>query len=127
MAFVATPSGRLLVGVQGDVTVLQLPHSEFWEDIAVERTGAEMLEVVDGGTRKIVVVLENITFMSTRGLGKFLTLQSRLAEQGGKIVLCSIPEVFWRPFERKKVEKLFLIAPDLLTALKLLAEHRTQQ
>jgi anti-anti-sigma factor len=78
---------------------------------------------------KIIVDLQDVNFVSSAGMGAFLSVVSELRTHGGDIVFVKMGDKVARVFESLDVLDYFIIAPDIKTAkselrTKTLAEPR---
>lgn len=52
--------------------------------------GAQLLAVVDGGARQLVLDFATLDYISSAGLRLVLVLAKRLKQDGGRLVLCAM-------------------------------------
>ena len=89
-----TRHGRLEVEDVGDVTVVNFIDEKIDEQ-NIQAIGEELFHLVDElGRRKILLDLDNVEYLSSAALGKFISLDKKLNSLGGHLVLCNIdPEI----------------------------------
>src|SRR6266446_4051311 len=102
---------RLEVEDIGDVTVVHFTDKKI--------LGEQLFSLVDElGRRKIVLNFENVEYLSSAALGKFITLNKKVNAAGGKLMLYSIDPTIYEVFEITKLNKVFNIQKDEQTALQ---------
>jgi anti-sigma B factor antagonist len=77
-----------------------------------------VLELVDAGTRKIVVDFARTGYIDSSGLGVLVSLAKKLREGGGELRLASLNEDLRTLFELTKLESQFFIAETRAHALE---------
>ena len=70
------------------------------------------------GRRRIILDFRNVDYLSSAALGKFITLNKKVAGAGGKLVLCNIDPNIYEVFEITKLNKLFNIQREEQQALQ---------
>ena len=65
----------------------------------------------------LVVDLARVTFMDSSGLAVLIQGMQRVQEYGGKFVLANIQESVRHIFEIARLDQVFLISPDVESAL----------
>ena len=109
---------RLEVEDIGDVTVVNFIDEKI-EEQNIQAIGEELFHLVDElGRRNILLNLDNVEYLSSAALGKFITLNKKVQAAGGKLVLCNIDPQIREVFEITKLDKLFLICGDEQEALQ---------
>jgi len=76
--------------------------------------------LLDGSTRHLLVDLSGVDFMDSASAGAFLRLDDRVARDGGRLVLHSLPRLLERLVERTGLNQALMIAPDEKAARALL-------
>ncbi len=79
-------------------------------------------KVIDDGNNKIVVDCENLSYISSAGLGVFMGFVEELREAGGDIKICGLTEKVKQPFEILGFETLFHFCPDVVQAKEKFSE-----
>ena len=72
----------------GDAVVIR-PRGRITELEAPDLTN-EMLERIDGGTRRIIVDLNDVPFMTSSGLGSFMAAYRRGRKKGAVLILADL-------------------------------------
>jgi anti-anti-sigma factor len=82
-------------------------------DLACEPEFRERLRSLDGnGFRKVVLDLQEVTFIDSTGLRLILGLWERSVEEGFALVLVKGPEAVHRVFEITGLQQVLPIVPD---------------
>src|SRR5215831_14618076 len=110
---------KVLSHTVGEVVVLAVDapveidvgNAEAFKDGALAAIGAAKLAVVD---------CRFIEFFDSAGLGVLLTIQKRLAERGGKVVLAAVNRAVHDIFRMVGFDVVFLTYHDLPKALQAL-------
>jgi anti-sigma B factor antagonist len=114
----AEGSKRLEVKERGDVTVVSFLDKKILDESNIESIGRELLALLEERPQiKLLLDFENVQYLSSAALGKLITLNKRVAEGNGKLVLCSIRPQIYEVFQITKLNKIFDIAEDEATAL----------
>ncbi|BAZ13623.1 anti-sigma-factor antagonist [Calothrix sp. NIES-4071] len=69
----------------------------------------EIADLVENGTKIVLVDLKNVTFMDSSGLGALVLAFKTLRAANSKLVLCSINEQIRILFELTSMDKVFEI------------------
>jgi anti-sigma B factor antagonist len=111
-------SKRLRVRERGDVTVASFMDKKILDESNIEEIGKELLGLVAKKPQiKLLLDFENVQYLSSAALGKLITLNKRVAESDGKLVLCSIKSQIYEVFQITKLNKIFDIADDEVLGL----------
>lgn len=79
-------------------------------------------EILGEGATKIIVDLEKLEFMSSSGLRAIISLEKKLGERGGKLVLASMSETVENLFNLTRLYDLFVVRKSLGEALAVFRE-----
>jgi anti-sigma B factor antagonist len=113
------PFGRLWIENKRDVTVVHFVDREILNEQNIQMVGDELFKLVDElGRQKILLNFGNVEFLSSAALGKLITLNRKVQAMRGKLILCSISKEIKDVFEITKLDKLFTIAQDELSAMQ---------
>ncbi|MBI4581672.1 MAG: STAS domain-containing protein [Planctomycetes bacterium] len=86
----------------------------------IEQIGLQLYDLVDArGHRKLILDFDKVQSLSSQALGILITLEKKLVEAKGKLVLCSLRPELARLFEIAKLHKHFKFAADEEAALAL--------
>ncbi|MEJ2428701.1 MAG: STAS domain-containing protein [Deltaproteobacteria bacterium] len=78
----------------------------------------KLFEVIDDGTRSVVVDFANLDYISSAGLRVLLKAAKELKRSDGKIVLCSMKDYIKEVFEIAGFVSLFPITSSAIDAVK---------
>ena len=110
---------RLEVEDIGEVTVVSFTDKKILDEQNIQVIGEQLFSLVDDlGRRKILLNFGNVEYLSSAALGKFITLNKKVAQASGKLVLCNIAPQIYEVFEITKLNRLFKIEKDEQTALQ---------
>lgn len=99
--------GALIIRLKGE-----LDHH------TADRLRTEMDQAIQGSAgRNIVLSLKELAFMDSSGLGVILGRYKRIAESGGKLVVCDVHPHMHRLFEMSGLYKIIALEADEQTAL----------
>lgn len=91
-----TTDAAIVIYVDGDLTTNTSPDVE-----------AEILEVLEGESKHVVINVEKVNFIASTGLRVILALGKRLSGQGLKLTVCSMNPSTRSVFEMSGFAKLF--------------------
>src|SRR5262249_23275576 len=105
-----TQPRRRLIEVEdiGDVTVVNFTENKILDEARIQVIGDQLFQLVDElGRRKILLNFGNVEYLSSAALGKLITLNKKLQNVGGRLILCNIDSTIYEVFEITKLNKLF--------------------
>ncbi|GIW81037.1 MAG: hypothetical protein KatS3mg105_2844 [Gemmatales bacterium] len=110
---------RLEVEDIGDVSVITFTDRKILDEQNIQAIGEELFRLVDDdGRHKILLNFSNVDYLSSAALAKLITLNKKLQQVGGRLVLCNIDPQIYEVFEITKLNKLFNIQAEAQTALQ---------
>ena len=110
---------RLELEPIGDVTVVNFVDRKILDDQNIQVIGEQLFSLVDEqGLRKILLNFSNVEFLSSAALGKLITLNKKLQQVGGKLILCNIDAQIFEVFEITKLDRFFKIIKEEQAALQ---------
>ena len=110
---------RLEVEQIGDVTVVNFIDRKILDEQNIQVIGEQLFSLVDeAGRRKILLNLGNVEYLSSAALAKLITLNKKVQQTGGRLILCNIDTQIYEVFEITKLNKLFNIYPGEQEALQ---------
>ncbi len=110
---------RLEVEHIGDVTVVNFVDRKILDEQNIQIIGEQLFSLVDEeGWRKILLNFGNVEYLSSAALGKLITLNKKLQQAGGKLILCNIDPQIHEVFEITKLDKFFKIIKEEQAALQ---------
>src|SRR5579884_1436972 len=99
---------RLEVEDIGDVTVVNFIDKKILDEQTIQTIGDQLFSLVDeSGRRKILLNFGNVEYLSSAALAKFITLNRKVSQSGGRLVLCDIDPQIREVFEITKLNKVF--------------------
>ena len=105
---------------QNDLTILSL-EGYLDAHTAPEFENAVQQEI-DAGNRRLIVNCEGLTYISSAGLGVFMSFLEEIREAGGDIKICGPSPKVLQVFEILGFPELFDMLPDVPSAVKRYAE-----
>ncbi|OGZ69487.1 MAG: hypothetical protein A3D44_03655 [Candidatus Staskawiczbacteria bacterium RIFCSPHIGHO2_02_FULL_42_22] len=104
----------------GNVALVTLifPDNQIMKKEDIDAMGRELVKLIDVGAHEMVVNFENIEYMSSAAIAKFIRIQRRISDRGGKLVLCQIPPQIYEVFEITRFHHLFKIVATQADALR---------
>jgi anti-sigma B factor antagonist len=110
---------RLEVENIGDVTVVNFVDRKILDEQNIQIIGEQLFSLVDEeSSRKMLLNFGNVEYLSSAALGKLITLNKKLQNAKGKLILCNIDPQIHEVFEITKLDKFFRIIKDEQTALQ---------
>ena len=110
---------RLEVEDIGDVTVVNFVDRRILDEQNIQIIGEQLFSLVDElGRRKLILNFSNVEYLSSAALGKLITLNKKLQQAQGKLILCNIDPQIYEVFEITKLNKLFTIHKDEQSGLQ---------
>ncbi|QOI99759.1 MAG: STAS domain-containing protein [Phycisphaeraceae bacterium] len=71
----------------------------------------------DAAVPHVVLNFASVTYVNSSNLAQLLKLRGALAESGRQVCLCGVSEDVWNVLKVSRLDQLFRIAPDPMTAL----------
>jgi len=104
---------------KGDIIIVYLrKFLPILDGESIQILGEQLFDLVDNqGNRKLLLDFEKVVFVSSAALGKLITLNKKLQQAGGKLVMCKIGKEILEVLEVTKLDKLFHIYADQQGAL----------
>jgi anti-sigma B factor antagonist len=110
---------RLEMEPIGDITVVNFLDKKILDEQNIQIIGEELFRLVDDqGYRKLLLNFGNVEYLSSAALGKLITLNKKLQQAGGRLVLCNIRPEIHEVFEITKLDKFFKIVKEEQAALQ---------
>jgi anti-sigma B factor antagonist len=95
----------------GDVAVISLEGAV--DAHTAPQFEAAMQAVIDEQKHRIVVDCEKLTYISSAGLGVFMSFIEEVRDEGGDIKICGLAPKVKQPFEILGFESLFDFCDDV--------------
>src|SRR5437868_10822518 len=110
---------RLEVEDIGDVTVVNFTDRKILDEQNIQVIGEQLYSLVDeAGRRKILLNFGNVEYLSSAALAKLITLNKKLQQAAGRLILCNIHPQISELFEITKLNTLFTIQTQEQHALQ---------
>jgi anti-sigma B factor antagonist len=110
---------RLEVENIGDVTVVNFVDKKILEEQNIANIGEQLFALVEqDGLTKLLLNFGNVEYLSSAALGKLITLNKKVKDAGGKLILCEISPQIYEVFEITRLDKFFRIEKDEQSALQ---------
>jgi anti-sigma B factor antagonist len=111
-------SKRLNVQQKSGVYVVHFMDRKILDESNIVEIANDLFDLVDKNKPiKLCLNFGNVQYLSSTVLGKLITLNTRVGEDNGKLVLCGIRPQILEVFKITKLTKLFDIVEDETTAL----------
>ena len=85
-----------------------------------EELVALMKTTIEGGTKKVLFNLKEVSFMNSTGLGLLLSAVSKTRTAGGEMAICSLSEQMKKLLQMTKLEGVFNVHADEASAIAYL-------
>ena len=110
---------RLEVEDHGDIAVVNFIDKKILDEQNIQMIGEDLFRLVEElNRRKILLNFSNVEFLSSAALGKLISLNRKVQEVRGKLMLCGISKEIMEVFVITKLDKLFTIHPTEQEALQ---------
>jgi anti-sigma B factor antagonist len=104
---------RLELDYFSDIAIVHFVDRKLLDEQNLQIIGEQLFSLIDEeGWRKILLNFDNIEYISKDLLGKLITLNKKLQQAGGKLVLCAMDPQIYEIFEITRLDKLFKIVKD---------------
>jgi anti-sigma B factor antagonist len=110
-----TNSFTVECGRQGDISILSV--NGFLDAHTAPRFEKSIQEEVDAGRFRIIVDCAKLTYISSAGLGVFMSFVEDVREKGGDIKICGLTEDVYQVFDILGFPALFDILPNRQAAI----------
>jgi anti-sigma B factor antagonist len=117
----ASPPRRRRLEVEniGDVTVVNFVDRKILDEQNIQIIGDQLFSLVDeDGCRKILLNFKNVEYLSSAALGKLITMNKKVQNAGGKMILCNIEPKIYEVFEITKLDRILKIEREEQEALQ---------
>lgn len=102
----------------GDVTVVHFTDRRIVEASEIQILADELNQLVQDGRRKLLLNFDTVVYKSSMVLGTLTSLNGRLREMGGKLVLCGISKDIREVYRITRLDTVLAIVPDEQTGLR---------
>ena len=105
---------------QGDITVFAVEG--YLDAHTAPRFEKSIQDEFDAGRFKIIVDCAGLTYISSAGLGVFMSFVEDVRDRGGDIKICALNEAVYQVFDILGFPALFDIVPDQPAAVQKFSE-----
>lgn len=105
---------------QNDLTILSL--AGFLDAHTAPEFETAVEQEIESGHRKLIVDCQGLSYISSAGLGVFMSFLEELRENGGDIKICGPSPKVLQVFEILGFPAIFDMLPDVPAAVKRYAE-----
>jgi anti-sigma B factor antagonist len=77
----------------------------------------EIIALIDGGIRKIIIDCDKLTYISSFGIGVLLRMNKKAKASGGEVKIANVHKKIMDVINLMRLGKLFSIYPDVNRAL----------
>ena len=99
-----------------DIVLLKIDGK--FDAISAPEAEKEISSVISDGTKKIIINMEKVRYISSAGLRTLLIAAKEIKVEKGKIVICSMPEAVKKVFEISGFSTIFEICETEAEAIK---------
>ena len=110
---------------EGDVTVLLL--TGYLDAHTAPQFEKAIQEEFDNGRVRILVDCSGLTYISSAGLGVFMSFVEDVREAGGDIKLCALAPTIYQVFEILGFPEIFEILPDRAAGVQRFSQVSAQE
>ena len=100
----------------GEIRVVRITGNLDTQSFSDAQT--QLIGLMDGGAKKILVDFEKLDYISSAGLRILLAVAKQLTSIGGELRICSLNEVVQEVFDISGFSKIFHVAPNQSAALE---------
>jgi anti-anti-sigma factor len=110
---------RLHVSEDSEARVVRFPDQAILDDATIQEIGEELSQVVEAeGRSKIVLDFSSVCYLSSAALGKLISLNKHMRARGRTLKLARVPPDIYEVFVVTKLDRLFEIEQDGMSARK---------
>lgn len=103
----------------GEVAIITFTDKKLLDEHNIQVIGKQLFSLVDElGKKNILLNFSNIEYLAAAAMGKLITLNKKVNQVGGKLVLCEIDPAIYEVFKMTKLNKLFKIVGTYQDALE---------
>ena len=110
---------------EGDISILALQG--YLDAHTAPHFEKAIQEEYEGGRFRIIVNCAGLTYISSAGLGVFMSFIEDVRASGGDIKICSVTDTVFQVFEILGFPTLFDILPDQPAAVERFSEAPTKE
>ena len=103
----------------GGVTVVDIEGR--FDALSAPKTKAELHELIEGGSTKLVLDLQKMDFIDSAGLGVLVSCLRKAAGEGGDLLLAEVPPFCRSIFELTRLTRVFDVTQSTEQAMRAIA------
>lgn len=104
--------------MNGDVAVATVETATVLDAVNVNQFGREVLDYIgDHAGANLLLDFERVEYLSSAVLTELIRIKKAIVESGGELRMCALSEAIRKVFEITNLDQIFVIEPDLRTAL----------
>lgn len=104
--------------IESGITIVRLVDRKILDEQNIQFIGEQLFALVrEQSKKRIILNLEDVEYLSSMALGKFITLRNVVESVNGKLVFCSIKPEIMGDLEQTGLDKKFHIKKDLTGAI----------
>ena len=97
----------------GDVTIVTFTDKKILDEQPIQEIGEQLFSLVEEvGRKKLLLNFVHVEHLSSAALGKLVTLNRKIKDLEGKLVLCGINSSIIEVFEITRLNKIIEIRKD---------------
>jgi anti-sigma B factor antagonist len=101
------------------VTVVNFVDKKILDEQNIQHIGEQLFGLVEqDGLSRLLLNFGNVEYLSSAALGKLITLNKKVKDASGKLILCNISPQIFEVFEITRLDKFFKIEKDEQTGLQ---------
>ncbi len=106
----ASEQSHLTIRRSDTVSIVEFADRKILEEISIAEIGEELALLVDNEPEaRILLSFKNVEHLSSAALGMLITLNKKIEQHGGKLVLSDIAPQIYEVFKITQLNKLFSI------------------
>jgi len=106
----ANEQSHLTISRSDTVSIVEFADRKILEEISIAEIGEELSLLVDNEPEaRILLSFKNVEHLSSAALGMLITLNKKIEQHGGKLVLSDIVPQIYEVFKITQLNKLFSI------------------
>ncbi|MHC4480066.1 MAG: STAS domain-containing protein [Planctomycetota bacterium] len=106
-----------------DVTIVTIEGR--FDAVAAPQVKAQLHELIEEGSTKLVISLGKMDFIDSAGLGALVSCLRRVAAEGGDLRLAEVPPFCRSIFELTRLTRVFDVTQSAEQAIEALGKEET--
>ncbi len=107
----------------GNVCVVRTLAEDLSTSAAIDQVSKELQRIAEPrADQNMLLDLSSVALVSSLMLGRLIRVKEKLAEAGGRLVICSLQDKVYRVFAQTRLTKTFEIANDQAEGLNCFLE-----